>query len=207
MTPLRAALALATVLFGLAFRGPRAAFWDRMTVTGLALGGLALASDPELRRLRFRARDVLLGLLSAAGLYVLFRAGDRFARAFVPGGGRQIGEIYALRTVRPAAEIGTRLATVIGPAEELFWRGFVQRRAGYVPATLAYGGVHLASANFTLIGAASIAGGYWGLLRALGLSMEALIVSHIAWDIWIFLVAPTSPVAVAAPTPGERGPA
>ena len=207
MTPLRAALTLATVLFGLAFRGPRAAFWDRMTATGLTLGGLALASDPELRRLRFRARDVLAGLVTAAGLYVVFQAGDRFARAFVPGGGKQIGDIYALRTLRPKGEIATRLATVIGPAEELFWRGFVQRRAGYVPATLAYGGVHLASGNFTLIGAASIVGAYWGLLRALGLSMEALIVSHIAWDIWIFLVAPTSPVEGTPPAPGERGPA
>ncbi len=129
----------------------------------------------------------------------------RFARAFVPGGGKQIGDIYALRTLRPKGEIATRLATVIGPAEELFWRGFVQRRAGYVPATLAYGGVHLASGNLTLIGAASIVGAYWGLLRALGLSMEALIVSHVAWDIWIFLVAPTSPVEDTAPAPGERG--
>ena len=206
MTPLRAALALAAVLFGLAFRGPRAAFWDRMTVTGLALGGLALASDPELRRLRFRARDVLAGLVSAAGLYVVFQVGDRFARAKVPGGGEQIGDIYALRTLRPKGEIAARLAAVIGPAEELFWRGFVQRRAGYVPATLAYGGVHLASGNFTLIGAASIVGAYWGLLRALGLSMETLIVSHIAWDIWIFLVAPTSPVE-GTPAPGARGPA
>ena len=191
MTPLRAALATAAALFGLAFRGPRTAFWDRMTITGLTLGGLALASDPELRRLRFRARDVLAGLAAAAGLYLVFQAGDRFARAFVPGGGTQIGDIYALRTLRSKGELATRLAAVIGPAEELFWRGFVQRRAGYVPATLAYGGVHLASGNFTLIGAASIVGAYWGLLRALGLSMEALIVSHVAWDIWIFLVAPT----------------
>ncbi len=207
MTPLRAALAVAAALFGLAFRGPRAAFWDRMTATGLTLGGLALASDPELRRLRFRARDVLAGLVAAAGLYLVFQAGDRFARASVPGGGKQIGDIYALRTLRPKGEIATRLAAVIGPAEELFWRGFVQRRAGYVPATLAYGGVHLASGNFTLIGAASIVGAYWGLLRALGLSMEALIVSHVAWDVWIFLVAPTSPVETAPPASGAHGPA
>ena len=193
MSALGVALAIAAALFGATFRGPRPKFWERMTVTGLALGGLALASDPELRRLRFRARDVVGGLIAAGGLYLLFQAGDRFARRSVPGGSAQIKDIYALRTVRPKGEIAARLATVIGPADELFWRGFVQKRAGYVPATLAYGGVHLASGNFTLIGAASIAGAYWGLLRAVGLSMEALIVSHIVWDIWIFLVAPTEP--------------
>ena len=30
-------------------------------------------------------------------------------------------------------------------------------------------------------------------LRALGMSMPALITSHVAWDIWIFLLAPTEP--------------
>jgi hypothetical protein len=27
--------------------------------------------------------------------------------------------------------------------------------------------------------------------------MGALVVSHIAWDVWIFLVAPTAPPAVS----------
>ena len=67
----------------------------------------------------------------------------------------------------------------------------MQRRAGAVTSAAAYGGAHLVTANTTLIGAATVAGIYWGLLRALGMSMPALITSHIAWDIWIFLLAPT----------------
>jgi hypothetical protein len=43
--------------------------------------------------------------------------------------------------------------------------------------------------NLTLIGA--ISGGYEGALSAMGLSTGALIVSHVAWDITIFLIAPT----------------
>jgi len=35
--------------FGLTFRGPRARFWDRMTATGLVLGGLALAAPEAIR--------------------------------------------------------------------------------------------------------------------------------------------------------------
>ncbi|MEO8631910.1 MAG: CPBP family intramembrane glutamic endopeptidase [Chloroflexota bacterium] len=186
-------LAVAFGLFAFTFRGARARFWERMTLTGLVLGTMALGNDADLRRLRFRERDVALGLLSAAGLYVIFQGGDRMARAVMPKGSQEIGDIYALRSLRPKAEIATRLATIIGPAEELFWRGFVQRRIGAPGAALAYGGVHLVTGNATLIGAATVAGVYWGLLRAIGMSMPALITSHVAWDIWIFLLAPTEP--------------
>jgi membrane protease YdiL (CAAX protease family) len=186
-------LAMAFGLFGLTFRGPRARFWEHMTLAGFLLGTMALANDAELRRLRFRERDVALGLVSAGGLYAIFQAGDRMARRVMPKGSQEIGDIYALRSLRPKAEIATRLATIIGPAEELFWRGFVQRRIGAPGAALAYGGAHLVTGNATLIGAATVAGIYWGLLRAIGMSMPALITSHVAWDIWIFLLAPTEP--------------
>jgi membrane protease YdiL (CAAX protease family) len=186
-------LAMAFGLFGLTFRGRRARFWERMTLTGFVLGTMALANDAELRRLRFRERDVALGFVSAAGLYAIFQVGDRMARAVMPSGQKEIGDIYALRSLRPKSEIAARLATVIGPAEELFWRGFVQRRIGGSGAAIAYGGAHLVTGNATLIGAATVAGVYWGLLRAIGMSMPALITSHVAWDIWIFLLAPTEP--------------
>jgi hypothetical protein len=152
---------------------------------------MAIANESELRRMRLRERDVFLGLLSAAGLYAIFRVGDRAARALMPKGRQEIGDIYALRSQAPRSEIAARLAAVIGPGEELFWRGFVQRRAGGLAAAAAYGGAHLVTGNATLIGAATVAGIYWGLLRALGMSMPALITSHVAWDLWIFLVAPT----------------
>jgi uncharacterized protein len=184
-------LAVAFGLFGLTFRGQRDRFWERMTITGFVLGSMALANEPGLRRQRLREGDVALGLLSAAGLYGIFQVGDRVARSVMPKGTQEIGDIYALRSLRPRSEIAVRLAAVIGPAEELFWRGFIQGRIGTASAALAYGGAHLVTGNATLIGAASVAGIYWGLLRAVGMSMPALMVSHVAWDIWIFLLAPT----------------
>ena len=65
---LLAGLGAAYGAFALTFRGPRPAFWQRMTATGLTLGTLALATEPELRRARIRGRDVATGLASAAGL-------------------------------------------------------------------------------------------------------------------------------------------
>lgn len=146
-----------------------------------------------------RARHVPLGLAVAAGLYAIFQVGDRMARRMVPGGRGQIREIYELRRLRPPEEIAARLALVIGPAEELFWRGWLQRRlaarygsiSGALAAATAYGGAHLVTGNTTLIGAAAMAGVYWSALAAAGVPMAALIVSHMAWDIWIFLIAPT----------------
>ena len=184
-------IAAAFAAFGLTFRGPRERFWDRMTASGLVLGGLALATDRGARRVRIGPGEIALGLATAAGLYGIFRVGDTVAREVMPRGGDEIGDIYALRSLRSKEELATRLGLVIGPAEELFWRGFVQGRAGYLTATALYGGAHVVTENATLIGAATIAGAYWGLLRAIGVPLGALVVSHVAWDIWIFLVAPT----------------
>jgi membrane protease YdiL (CAAX protease family) len=196
-------LGLAFVLFGLTFRGPRYRFWQQMTRTGLLLGGLALATEPELRRTRIRPADVAAGLASAGMLYVIFQIGDRLARLIMPQGGAEIEAIYSLKKLRPRPELMARLGFIIGPAEELFWRGFIQERLmrhlgrlkGTILGAAAYGGAHLVSGNSTLIGAASIAGACWGGLFGLGMPLGALIVSHVVWDIVIFLIAPTMPLS------------
>ena len=199
---LEAGLLAAQTAFALTFRGPRERFWQRMTWTGLGLGSLALATSGPARSVRIRGRDVALGLASAGTLYLTFRIGDRFARRFVPGGDAQIREIYSLRTLRPRPEIAARLATIVGPAEELFWRGLVQealmarygRWPGAALAAAAYGGVHVVTGNFTLFGAAGVAGAHWCVLYAAGVPLGALVVSHVTWDVWIFLVQPTGEI-------------
>jgi membrane protease YdiL (CAAX protease family) len=199
-------LAAAVPAFAATFRGPRASFWGRMTATGVALGGLALVANPRLRRVRIGFPEIVLGAISAAILYATFKLGDRFARQFVPGGAGQIAEIYALRELAPRSETATRLVTVIGPAEELFWRGLVQealmrrygRWTGAVMASVAYSAVHVTTGNFTLMGAAGVAGAHWSALYAAGVPLGALVVSHCLWDVWIFLVQPTGEVTVLA---------
>jgi uncharacterized protein len=197
-----ASLAVAAVGFAQTFRGPKEQFWQRMTRNGLVLGGLALATDESLRAARPRPRDVATGLGIAAALYGVFQVGDRAARVVMPSGSDDIGDIYALRHMRPVPEIAARLALVIGPAEELYWRGMLQgaltRRLGTVKGAAAaaacYGAVHIASGNPTLVGAASVAGAGWSAAAAAGVPMPALVLSHMVWDIWIFLVQPTQPV-------------
>ena len=199
-------LAVAAGAFTATFRGPRDRFWSRMTATGTVLGSLARVGNPSLRRTRIGPREVTLGLASAAALYGTFKLGDRFARRFVPGGGDQIGQIYSLRDLAPRSETAARLVAVIGPAEELFWRGLVQealmrrygRWTGAAMAAVAYSAVHVTSGNFTLMGAAGVAGAHWCVLYAAGVPIGALIVSHCAWDVWIFLVQPTGEITKVA---------
>lgn len=203
-------IALAAVGFARAFRGPPALFWDRMTLNGFALGGLALLARPGLARPRWRPSDLPIGLGSAGILYGLFTFGDRLARRVLPFGGREIEEIYDLRRQRPAPEIAARLIAVIAPAEEIFWRGMLQgvlmrrlgRWRGAALANAAYTGVHLPSGNLTLTAAAGTAGAFWSALHAAGIPLGALVVSHVAWDVWIFLVAPTTRLRLERPDAG-----
>ena len=124
----------------------------------------------------------------------------------MPGGDDQIRDIYSLRELAPRGETAARLVTIIGPAEELFWRGLVQealmrrygRWTGAAMAAVAYSAVHVTTGNFTLMGAAGVAGAHWCALYAAGVPIGALIVSHSAWDVWIFLVQPTGEISAAA---------
>ena len=94
-------LGAAVALFAYTFRGQRAKFWERMTLTGFILGNMALANEADLRRMKLSTRDVVFGLGSAALLYQIFEIGDRFARSAMPRGSTEIRDIYALRTIAP----------------------------------------------------------------------------------------------------------
>jgi membrane protease YdiL (CAAX protease family) len=195
-----AGLGLAGVVWTAAFRG-RSHFWEKMAVGVGALGAFALVANPELRsaRNRPRLRDLGAGLASAAALYGIFRLGDRFARRVMPTGAEDIGEVYERRRMAPRWFIAPALALVIAPGEELFWRGLVNgylmqrlgRVTGSALGALIYGGIHLVTGNLTLTGAAGVAGAWWSLQYLFGGRLAANVVSHVAWDLWIFLVRPT----------------
>ena len=86
-----------------------------------------------------------------------------------------------------------------GPAEEIFWRGYVQNalskrwspNVGFIVTTLVYALVHIWSFNFMLVMAALVVGAIWGLAyRLYPQKLGALIVSHAVWDVAVFVVFP-----------------
>ena len=80
------------------------------------------------------------------------------------------------------------------------------RWTGAALAATTYAAAHVVTGNFTLVGAAGVAGAHWCALSAAGVPLGALVVSHVAWDLWIFLVQPTGDVALVAPVAYLNGP-
>lgn len=112
----------------------------------------------------------------------------------------QIGGIYGKGEGTPLWVIAMLLFFVTGPSEELYWRGYLQRQLmvrlggfqGWVLATAVYAGVHICSLNFVLIGAAGVAGAFWGAMYWRLGKLAPVIISHSLWSAVIFTVAPLS---------------
>ncbi len=192
-------MAGAGAIWTAAFRG-KSGFWAKMAAGVGSLGAFALYANPDLRKTRLKPSDVTRGIASAGLLYGIFQVGDRFARKVMPNGGAEIDDIYRKRGLAPDPFIAATLALLVAPGEELFWRGLVNRYlaqqfgpvAGNAAGATIYGAIHLVSGNLTLTGAAGVAGAFWSLEHLAQGRMAPLIVSHVAWDVWIFLVRPTA---------------
>jgi len=143
-------------------------------------------------------KKIGIGLLSALGLYGVFYLGNTVSRLMFPFAAHNIENVYAFKTGAAPVRIAFLMAFIIGPGEELFWRGFLQRRfqrekgplQGFVLTTLLYAGVHIASGNVMLVLAAGVCGLFWGFLYLRTGSLLLNVVSHTVWDMAIFLFFP-----------------
>lgn len=179
-------------------------FWWAMGLVVAVLVVSAFAADPgylALLREDVRTRPlrkIALGVLSAAALYGVFYVGGLLVRRFLPMGGEGIGAVYALKAGAPAFRIGILLLLIIGPGEEIFWRGYLQRTwqnrfgcASALPFAVAvYTAVHVASGNPVLVLAAAVCGLFWGVLYQRSGSVFLVAVSHTSWDLAVFLLFP-----------------
>ena len=202
-----AAGALAAALFIALFRLRRLGpldFWTWMALNIVIVVALGFALDRGYARrlaedLRSGVlRKAALGAVSATALYGVFAAGRLVALRLFPFARAGIGEVYALRTGVSIVRVVLLIGFVIGPGEELFWRGFFQERTaattrpsfGFAVAALLYTAVHLASGNIMLVLAAAVCGAFWGWLYLRFRSPVLNIVSHTLWDLAVFVVFP-----------------
>jgi membrane protease YdiL (CAAX protease family) len=179
-------------------------FWIEMTI---AAGLLALASayinhkagtEINYRLYFFKPGYIAVGLLSAAILYFVFLGGDRLSNLVFDFADKQVTGIYDNKSLSNPLIIGLLLLFVIGPSEEIFWRGFVQDtlaqkfgdNSGWIIASLVYGGVHIAAWNFMLFAAALVCGLFWGWVFKKYKSLWPGIISHAIWDLTIFVLIP-----------------
>jgi hypothetical protein len=190
---------LAAGLWFFAFSVDWGVFWYKIAASALVLALLSLGLQPA-AHLRFVLtwRNICIGLASAALLYLVFWAGKAVSTAILPFAADQVGAIYGKGQGTSTWIIVLLLFFVTGPCEEIFWRGYLQRQlmgrfgglAGWLLATAVYAGVHVWSGNFMLVGAAGVAGAFWGGMYWRLADISPVIISHAIWSTFIFAVLP-----------------
>ena len=198
---------LATILFVPLFvtrgLGP-IDFWWWLSANLIILIAIAAFFDPAWRssmsqdlagNIHFK---IGMGVLSAALLYLVFAVGNFLSRNIFSFAGSGIQDVYAFKMGASRFRIAVLMFFIIGPGEELFWRGFLQRRLqektgkymGFFLATAIYTLVHLGSGNAMLVLAAAVCGLFWGYLYLRYGSITLNVVSHTLWDVTVFLWLP-----------------
>jgi membrane protease YdiL (CAAX protease family) len=174
-------------------------FWIKISFSAATLAILSLWLQPRRAdQFQFNKNAIIIGLVSAALLYFVFFTGKMISSAIFPFAQGQIGAIYGKGTGTPAAVIVPLLFFVTGPSEEIYWRGYLQKNLmgrygdwqGWLLATGIYAGVHIWSFNFMLIGAAAVAGAFWGAMFWRFKNLAPVIISHSIWSTVIFAVFP-----------------
>ena len=192
-------VALATAGFGWVFGCPAGNFWVKITlmVCALCAGSFTIAGVPW-RRSEVTLLEGLIGVAAAAALYGLFWLGDFCAAQVFGFAPRQVEAIYAIRELGNPWLVGAVLLLVTSPGEELFWRGYILKKAmarwgtngGLALGSVLYGAMNLVSGNFMLVMAAWVAGLFWCALYRWRGNLTACIVSHALWTVGVFLLFP-----------------
>ena len=203
VTSLPSVLQTLPVAFGLwfvTFAVPAGNFWMKLCLSAsvLALTGFTVGRDGWRPLFRFRTRDLWLGPLSAFVLYVIFWIGNKGSTIIFPFASKEISIIYLNKTQLPLYGIGLLLFFVMGPAEEIYWHGFVQRTfsrrfgavAGVLLTAIIYAAVHVVALNGMLVIAAAVCGLFWGWLYQREQSLVPVIFSHSLWDVLVFVLLP-----------------
>lgn len=176
--------------------GDKAVFWYIFTASMLILISYSIIHE-EIEDNASPFSFLTIGILSGAGLYGLFWIGSTLIDSLhLPFSG-QISRLYSSFSPEVFWHYLV-LVLIIAPGEEIFWRGFVQKRlaihfnskTSLILSVLLYASVHLYSGEFILVLAALIAGFVWSALYAWKQNMPLVILSHIVFDLLLFVFLP-----------------
>ncbi len=203
MKKLISTIILATILWSVMFSpftAPYVNFWWTMTASACTLAVFATAFNPGWwRSVKTDTANILIGILIAVALWSIFWIGDKVSQIIFDFARPQVNLIYGMKDGESLWLLTFLMLFLIGPAEEIFWRGYVQQtlsqwfspNIGFVATTAVYALVHAGSCNFMLTMAAMTAGAVWGALyRFFPQYFGAIIISHALWDVAVFIWFP-----------------
>ena len=200
-------------------------FWIVMSCSAMILTTLAVSFTPKAER-KIRIDRPLLqiagGIALAFALWGIFWIGDKASQWLFDFARPEVDAVYSMKTGLPTWLIAVLLLVLIGPAEEFFWRGYVQKtlsklfsakdgarsdapahstavaatgRAAtwaFIATAVIYALVHIWSFNFMLIMAALVAGLVWGFIYRI--CPKALPALIISHALWDVLVFVVMPI-------------
>ena len=169
-------------------------FWYLYSGTALVMIALSIIQsgfDEKMPKKRY----MLLGVTSGVAMYGLFYLGYQLIK-WLPGGlDGTISNLFSKVQPDNIWKLAL-LVLIIVPAEEVFWRGFVQQRMQqYIPAALSVlitallaGSVFYFSGEWVWMAVAFVGGLFWGALYAWKQSLPMLILSHLTFDLLFFYI-------------------
>lgn len=167
-------------------------FWYLYSGTALVMIALSITSSERDEQLPMQLH-LLKGIGSGVLMYGLFFIGYT-STEWLPGEVNQtISNLFYQLKPENLWQLAVLILIII-PAEEIFWRGFIQRKLHqYFSSTISIfitavlsGSVFYFSGEWIWMAAAFVGALYWGILYAWKRSLPMLILSHLTFDLLFF---------------------
>lgn len=174
----------------------KAVFWYIFTATMLFLISYSILHE-EIEDNINMFSYLSLGIISGILLFAIFFMGDFLIDTLNLPFASEVSKLYSRLSPSVLWHYIVLLLVII-PGEEMFWRGFIQKRIqrasnvniGVVASSLMYASAHFYSGSVMLPFAALISGIFWGYLYTWKKSLPLVIVSHLIFDLFLFVIYP-----------------
>ncbi|WP_428908826.1 lysostaphin resistance A-like protein [Niallia sp. Krafla_26] len=171
-------------------------FWHMFTASMLILISYSIFNEKADSQSSY-IQNFIYGVLSGFLLFTLFWLGDYIIDFFHMPFKKEITALYKYYSPSNFWHYLTLLFIIV-PGEEIFWRGFIQKKLAskvslplsITLATLAYASVQLYSGYYIHMVAALVGGIYWGILYAWKKNITLNIISHVVFDFCLFILFP-----------------
>ncbi|WP_338469990.1 type II CAAX endopeptidase family protein [Niallia sp. XMNu-256] len=186
---------IAHILMYLTFQD-KATFWYMFTGAMLILISYSILNEKADVHTTF-IKNTFYGILSGFVLFFIFLLGNLTIEFFNIPLKREITGLY--RYFAPSSFWHYLiLFLVIVPGEEIFWRGFIQKRLerkhdvrfAIILSTILYASIQIYSGYIIHIIAALFGGIFWGALYSWKRSIRINIISHIVFSVCLFILFP-----------------